>query len=1140
MDKGIWKDTYAATNDKEYWAEGVQAYFDCAAPPQPGNHNDINTREKLEKSRPGIVRPDRRRFQAEQVALRPLRQAARPGGPGPEQSAPGGTAADYERAAKLHGLTQDKVFKAAVAAHWFADGDRFWYRNDLAGGDREFILVDAFKGERKAAFDAESWRRRCRRLRARNSRRTGCRSTTSLRGSRRSVLIKSAANVEVRPGGLYIDGGEIPEKAPPAPPAGEKAEGEAPRRRARGPESPDGKWTAFVKDFNLYFREKETGKEFPLSQDGKAGRRLYRRGVLVARRQEADRTPDEEGRRAEGLPDRVVAAGSGAAEIVLLRVPQAGRPRARRQAAPVRRGREKGNPRRRRTVFEPRSSRIPLGARLQPFRIPLQPARPSGASRRRRGRPDRRGEPVIDEQSKTFIDYSGKKYDRYLDATDEILWMSERDGWNHLYLYDAKTGKVKNQVTKGEWVVRGVDRVDEKKRQVWFHAGGVYPNQDPYYIHYCRVNFDGTGLTLLTEGDGTHKVEFSPDGRFLIDTYSAWTCRRSPSCGAWRTASACAAGAGRHGRPAGDRLEAAGAFVAKGRDGKTDIYGVIFRPMDLDPPRNIPSSRTSTPGRKIPTFRSGFRRITTSRGWPNWASSWCRSTAWARRTAPRRFTTFAGRTRRRRAAGSHRLDEGGRGEVPLSGSHRVGVYGASAGGQNSLGRCLSTRTSTRSAWRPAAATITAWTRSGGTSSGWAGRSAREYAEQSNVTNAPKLQGKLLLIVGEMDHNVDPHRPCRWSTRSSRRARTSTCWWSRRRPRHGRRLRRTADARLLRALSARRGAARPQRRRQLRRRGSPIRAVIVASPPTRRPPRDPSCQASAPHRFSPSLFFLLLAASRSPGQAFVEHICAAGGRAQQNDARHLHRRAPGPSHRPMDILAGGQGAGRDLRRRRRGPGRLRRDGGRRRSRRHLSHARGDGRRMSNVHLFLIDDLPVRPAPTAEKGPFKVRLPAALSGAFREAHVDRFAIDVAAGRRGFSFEAVGNRLGTDADPLVTVRDAGGRIVAQHDNDPGLYFDCRFEHVFKDAGTYTVEVRDPRFHQLGELAIRPAHGPLPGGAGRHCRRRYGRANIWTCVYRKWTRRSVSTRRPTCQRGRSSPHRVGPATRDRRGFRWRRPTPT
>jgi Tol biopolymer transport system component len=105
---------------------------------------------------------------------------------------------------------------------------------------------------------------------------------------------------------------------------------------------------------------------------------------------------------------------------------------------------------------------------------------------------------VVDERSNTFIDYSGKSFTEYLDDTDEIIWMSERDGWNHLYLYDAKAGSVKNQITKGEWVVRGVDRVDRDKRQVWFRAGGVRPGQDPYNIHYCRANFDGTGLVVLT------------------------------------------------------------------------------------------------------------------------------------------------------------------------------------------------------------------------------------------------------------------------------------------------------------------------------------------------------------------------------------------------------------------------------------------------------------------------------------------------------------------------------------------------------------------------------------------------------------------------------------------------------------------
>lgn len=118
-------------------------------------------------------------------------------------------------------------------------------------------------------------------------------------------------------------------------------------------------------------------------------------------------------------------------------------------------------------------------------------------------------------------------------------------------------------------------------------------------------------------------------------------------------------------------------------------------------------------------------------------------------------------------------------------------------------------------------------------------------------------------------------------------------------------------------------------------------------------------------------------------------------------------------------------------------------------------------LGNACLLLIDDLPVRPAlPSPPKGAGNIKLPVALWDRFREAAVDRFTIDVSAGQR-VSFEAVGNRLGKDVDPLVTIRDARGRIVVERDNDPGLYFDCRFEHTFAEAGTYTVEMRDARYH-------------------------------------------------------------------------------
>ncbi len=146
---------------------------------------------------------------------------------------------------------------------------------------------------------------------------------------------------------------------------------------------------------------------------------------------------------------------------------------------------------------------------------------------------------VIEETSKAFIDYrraspglsdSGRTYRYDVDDGKEVIWMSERDGWSHLYLYDGATGQVKNQITKGNWVVRGVDHVDDANRQVCFTATGVDEGKDPYFLNYYRINFDGSGLTRYTRGDGTHTVSWSPDRRTTWTPTRAWTCRRSASC----------------------------------------------------------------------------------------------------------------------------------------------------------------------------------------------------------------------------------------------------------------------------------------------------------------------------------------------------------------------------------------------------------------------------------------------------------------------------------------------------------------------------------------------------------------------------------------------------------------------------------
>ena len=204
---------------------------------------------------------------------------------------------------------------------------------------------------------------------------------------------------------------------------------------------------------------------------------------------------------------------------------------------------------------------------------------------------------LIDEQSKTFFYYNllgpglsaGRRYRHDVNDGKEIIWASERDGWEQLYLYDGATGKVKNQITRGEWVVRNVDWVDEAKRQVWFEAGGMTAGEDPYFTHYYRINFDGTGLTRLTDADGNHSVTFSAGRKFYVDTWSrvdlppVAQLRRSEDR---KIVMDLDQGDATELLAAGVRFPEV--FVAKGRDGKTDIWGTIVRPMNFDPSRKYP------------------------------------------------------------------------------------------------------------------------------------------------------------------------------------------------------------------------------------------------------------------------------------------------------------------------------------------------------------------------------------------------------------------------------------------------------------------------------------------------------------------------------------------------------------------------
>jgi dipeptidyl aminopeptidase/acylaminoacyl peptidase len=204
---------------------------------------------------------------------------------------------------------------------------------------------------------------------------------------------------------------------------------------------------------------------------------------------------------------------------------------------------------------------------------------------------------VVAEEPRTFFYYNrpnaslggGKRFRHDLGDGPDLIWMSERDGWNHLYLIDGRTGGVKQQITRGEWPVRHVVKVDEDKRQIWFSAGGMTAGKDPYYLHYYRINFDGTGLTPLTTVDANHVVEFSSDMSFFVDHYSRPDL--APVLALHRAADASLAGEIEKSDISG--LTRAGwrapeVFVAKGRDGKTDIWGLVWRPSRFDAAKKYP------------------------------------------------------------------------------------------------------------------------------------------------------------------------------------------------------------------------------------------------------------------------------------------------------------------------------------------------------------------------------------------------------------------------------------------------------------------------------------------------------------------------------------------------------------------------
>jgi dipeptidyl aminopeptidase/acylaminoacyl peptidase len=378
-----------------------------------------------------------------------------------------------------------------------------------------------------------------------------------------------------------------------------------------------------------------------------------------------------------------------------------------------------------------------------------------------------RARTVIDETSKTFIYYnrasaalsgSGRTY-RW-DSPDgrEIIWMSQRDGWAHLYLYDRETGQVKNQITTGDWQVHFVEQVDPKTRQIYFLANGMDAGKDPYFLHHFRVNFDGTGLTRFTTADGMHSLSWSPGNReYYVDTYSR--VDMPPVTELRRTSDQSLVMELE--RASTDELTATGwrppeVFVSKARDGKTDIWGIIIRPTNFDPSRKYPvieNIYAGPQGSFVPkTFSEqigmqtlaelGFIVVQIDGMGTNNRSKAFHDVAYKNLGD----AGFPDRILWHKAVAA---------KYPWYDATRVGIYGTSAGGQNSMGGVVFHPEFYKAAASSAGCHDNRMDKIWWNEQWMGWPIGPEYAASSNTEHAAKLQGALLLIVGEMDTNVDP-------------------------------------------------------------------------------------------------------------------------------------------------------------------------------------------------------------------------------------------------------------------------------------------------------------------------------------------------------------------------------------------------
>lgn len=640
---------------------------------------------------------------------------------GAESAASQVTRADYERADTILKCS-DRVYSPAIHPEWIDSSHYFWYKNHEKEGDF-YYLVNAESGKKQRAADKKG--------------------LAAFFSKKQKKLAESLLKEE--------------EKRP-----------DRWRRREEAPVpvvSPDKKWEAYVKDNNLYLSplwdEKEKDKpkeEIALTMDGTANLRYDGWSIIWS-------------------PDSRKLATVKVRDVQERRIPLIeSSPSSQKQ--PILQWRDYAKPGDVLPVYLPVlfdvEARKQMALNVTPYENQFylnltgwrEDSRAFTFEFNQRGHQryvigevsaaDGSIRHLVDEQTKTFIYYyNNYRYD--LDDGKELLWISERDGWRHLYLIDGTSGQVKRQVTKGEWVLRQVDYVDETNRVVYFTASGFNKGEDPYNLHYCRINLDGTGFTDMTPENGNHRVTFSADRSYFTDVYSRPDL---PPVSQLKRTSDVSVVAGLQ-RCDVSVLQAEGwqmpeVFCAKGRDGQTDIWGNIYRPMHFDASKSYPVvefiyagphdshvDKDFKPAHHLVSklVELGFIVVSIDGMGTSNRSKAFHDVCWKNL----KDAGFPDRIAWMKAAGA---------KYKYMDLNRVGIYGWSAGGQNAMAALLFHN----DFYKVAVALCGChdnrmdkiwWNEQ------WMGYPIdASYSTSSNVDNAYRLKGKLLLINGELDDNVD--------------------------------------------------------------------------------------------------------------------------------------------------------------------------------------------------------------------------------------------------------------------------------------------------------------------------------------------------------------------------------------------------